>query len=168
MNTQIKKSTQIFQGILTGIGLWIFGHLLSGRLAFVENMELYPTGPLVILFPFVFIAACILVAKYSVKTGNDVYYKASIISFVVPVLCWIIFLLLNIITEVKVPVLSSVAEIVLVVFIFPCVPVFSIFWQFLTVIGSNAVGIKMVLPGIVYFLPMLIGMLISIKIYKDN
>ena len=101
MNTQIKKSTQIFQGILTGIGLWIFGHLLSGRLTFVEDMELFPTGPLVVLFPFVFIAACILVAKYSVKTGNGVYYKASIISFLVPVLCWIIFLLFNFITEVK-------------------------------------------------------------------
>ncbi len=33
MNTQSRKSTQIFQGILTGIGLWIFGHLLSGRLS---------------------------------------------------------------------------------------------------------------------------------------
>lgn len=168
MNTQIKKLTQIFQGILTAIGLWVFGHLLSGRLAFVEDIELYPTGPLVILFPFVFIAACILVAKYSVRTGKDVYYKASIISFAFPVFCWIIYLLLNFITEVKVPVLSSVAEIGIVIFMFLIVPVFSIFYQFLSVIGSYPEAIEMILPSIVFFSPMFIGMLISIKIYKDN
>ena len=54
MNTQSKKSAQIFQGILTGLGVWIVGHLMSGRLSFVEDLELYPTGLLVFAFPFVF------------------------------------------------------------------------------------------------------------------
>ena len=58
MNTP-KKSTQIIQGVFTGIGLWIFGHLLSGRLSFVEDIELYPTGPLIFAFPIVFAIACI-------------------------------------------------------------------------------------------------------------
>lgn len=168
MNTQIKKSTQIFQGILTAIGLWGFGHLLAGRIVLGDDIELYPTGPLVILFPFVFIAVCILVAKYSVRTGKDVYYKASIISFAVPVFCWIIYLLLMLLLEVDIPVLSYVAEISIVIFMFLIVPVFSIFYQFLIVIGSYPEAIEMILLSIVYFSPMLIGMLISIKIYKDN
>lgn len=43
------KAKEILLGVVTGIGLWIFGHLLSGRLSFVEDLELYPTGPLVFL-----------------------------------------------------------------------------------------------------------------------
>lgn len=163
MNTQIKKSIQIFQGILTGIGLWIFGHLMSGRLSFVEDIELYPTGPLVIAFPFIFAAACILVAKYSAKTKKDVYYKTSMICFSLPALCWIISMLLSFIMELKLPVISFIADVIQLVFILPCVAMVSIYSQLLTVIDTGTDGIKLIL-----IIPMLIGMLISIKIYKDN
>lgn len=163
MNTQIKKSIQIFQGILTGIGLWIFGHLMSGRLSFVEDIELYPTGPLVIAFPFIFAAACILVAKYSAKAKKDVYYKTSMICFSLPAVCWIISMLLSFIMELKLPVISFIADVIQLVFILPCVAMVSIYSQLLTVIDTGTDGIKLIL-----IIPMLIGMLISIKIYKDN
>ena len=65
MKTRNKKSTQIIFGILTAVALWISAILLSGQLPLGENIELYHTGPLVILFPFVFLAFCIFIAKYS-------------------------------------------------------------------------------------------------------
>ena len=44
----------------------------------------------------------------------------------------------------------------------------SIYYQLLTVIGTDADGIKLILISVTYFLPMLVGVLISIKIYKDK
>lgn len=168
MSTKSKKSTQIFQGILTSIGLWIFGHLLSGRLAFVEDIELYPTGHLVIAFPFVFAAACILVAKYSVKAGKDTYYKTSMVCFSLPAFCWIISMILSFIMELKLPIISFIADVIQLIFILPCVAMLSIYSQLVTAIGTDTDGIKLVLISAAYFIPMLAGMLISIKIYKDN
>ena len=110
MNTQSKKSTQIFQGILTGIGIWIVGHLMSGRLSFVEDIELYPTGKLVFAFPFVFAAACILIAKYSAKTGKATYYKTSLICFFLPIVSMLVSQLLSFISELRIPVISAIAE----------------------------------------------------------
>lgn len=168
MNTQSKKSAQIWQGILTGIGLWFFGHLLSGRLSFVEDIELYPTGPLVFAFPLVFAIACILVAKYSVKVNKDVYYKTSIICFLLPAFCWVISLLLSFIMELKIPGISFIADVMQLILVLPCVAMLSIYYQLLTVIGTDTDGIKLILISVTYFLPMLVGVLISIKIYKDK
>lgn len=167
MNTQSKKSTQIIQGILTGIGLWIFGHLLSGRLSFVEDIELYSTGPLVFAFPVVFAITCILIAKYSVKTGKDIYYKTSLIYFLLPAFCWAISYLISFIMELQIPVISRVADILQLIFLLPCIAMVSIYSQLLNVIGTGVDGIKLVLISVAYFLPMLIGIIMSIKIYKD-
>lgn len=168
MNTQSKKSTQIFQGILSGIGIWIVGHLMSGRLAFVENIELYPTGPLVFAFPLVFAIACILIAKYAVKANKGTYFKSSIICFSLPALCWAVCNLLAVIMELKVPAISFVADILALIFTFPCVAMLSIYWQFLDVIGNDIDGIKMFFVSFIFIIPMIIGVLVSLKIYKDN
>ena len=168
MNTQTKKSTQIFQGIFTGIGMWIFGHLLSGRLAFVENIELYPTGPLVILFPFVFAGVCILIAKHSVGVGKDTYFITSMICFWVPVLCLIISMLLGFAMEINVPVISHIFDILQLIFIFPSVATLSIYYQFLYSIGTDADGIVLILISVAYLVPMIVGTIVSIKIYKDE
>jgi len=168
MMAQSKKSLQVFQGILTGIGLWFFGHLLSGRLSFVEDIELYPTGPLIFVFPFLFAAACILAAKYSIRTYKDTYYKASMICFLIPAFCWLISFLLRFIMELKVPVISIAADYIQLIFIIPSVSIQSIYLQLLTVIGTGTDGIKLVLISVAYFIPVLAGILISLKIYKDN
>ena len=167
MNTQ-KKSTQIIQGVLTGIGLWIFGHLLSGRLSFVEDIELYPTGPLIFAFPIVFAIACILVAKHSVRYGKSVYFKTSIICFSIPAFCCVISLLLEFVMELKLPVISFIADVMQIIFVFPCVALVSIYNQLLTVVGDGSDGIKLILISVAYFLPMLAGVIISLKIYKDK
>ena len=168
MNTQSKKSAQIFQGVITGIGLWLLGHLLSGRLSFVEDIELYPTGPLVFAFPLLFAVACISVAKYSVKANKDVYYKTSIICFLLPAFCWVLTLLLGFIMELEIPGISFIADIMQLIFVLPCVAMLSIYYQLLTVIGTETDGIKLILISAAYFLSMLAGVLISIKIYKDK
>lgn len=168
MNTQTKKSTQIIQGVLTGIGLWIFGHLLSGRLSFVEDIELYPTGLLIFAFPIVFAIACILIVNHSVKYGKNVYYKTSIICLSLPAICWIISYLLSFIMEKKIPVISIIADCMQLLFVLPCVAMFSIYSQLLTVIGTGTDGIKLILISVAYFLPMLAGIFISLKIYKDK
>lgn len=168
MNTQTKKSTQIFQGIFTGIGMWIFGHLLSGRLAFVEDIQLYPTGPLVILFPFVFAGGCILIAKHSVSTGKDTYFITSMICFWGPVFCLIISMFLGFVMELNVPVISRIFDILQMIFIFPCVATLSIFYQFLDSIGTDADGIVLILISVAYLVPMFVGTIVSIKIYKDE
>lgn len=168
MSKENKKSTQIFQGILTGIGLWVFGHLMSGRLSFVEDIELYPTGPLVIAFPFVFAAVCISVAKYSVKTHKYIYYKTSVICFSLPAFCWIISFLLSFIMQFKIPVISFIADIFQIIFILPCVAIVSINNQLLKIIGTGTDGIKLVLIIVAYFIPMIAGILISLKIYKSK
>ena len=168
MNTQRKKSTQIFLGILSGIGIWIIGHLMSGRLAFVENLELYPTGPLVFGFPLIFAAACVLIAKYAVKVNEGAYFKTSIICFSLPAFCWVVSNILSYIIELKLPVVSFVADILVLIFVFPCIAMLSIYYQFLDVIGNDFDGIKLVLISAVYILPMIIGILVSLKIYKDK
>lgn len=154
------------QGLLTGIGLWIFGHLLSGRLSFVEDIELYPTGPLIFAFPIVFAIVCILIAKQSVKNNRNVYYKTSIICFSLPAFCWVIAWLLGIIMEIKIPVISFIADVLQIIFSLPCVAMLSIYNQLLTVIGTGTDGIKLILISASYFLPMLAGILLSLRIYK--
>ncbi len=168
MNRKSKKSTQIFLGILTSIGLWIIGHLLSGRFAFVEDIELYPAGPLVIIFPFVFAAACILVVKYSVSAGKYTYYKTSMIVFTLPAVCFLICNLFSYIVELRIPVVSSIADFFVVIFMIPTIAMFSIYYQLLDLIGTGTDGIKLILVKTAYFFPMLAGMLISFKIYKDS
>jgi len=75
MKTKNKITTQIIFGILTAFALWISAILLSGQIPLGENIELYHTGPLVIIFPFVFLAFCIFVAKYSANNKMPAYFK---------------------------------------------------------------------------------------------
>lgn len=167
MNT-VKKSTQIFHGILTGIGLWIFGHLLSGKLSFVEDIELYETGFLVFLFPYVFALSCILVTKYSVKSEKPIYFKTSLICFLLPVFCAAILFLLGFIMELEIPVISFIADITQIIFILPVVPALSVFSRMLELFGTGTDGIKLVFLIALNLLPIVISLIFSIKIYCNN
>lgn len=168
MNRKNKKSTQIFLAFLSSVGLWAFGHLLSGRLSFVEDIEIFPAGPLVLIFPFVFIASCILVAKYSAKSGKDIYYKSSMIFFAMPAVCWIVSQLSSFIFELNIPIVSSIADILVVIFMLPGVGMFSMYVQVLKVVGIEAYGLQTVLLSVIFFIPMLIGILCSVKVYKNT
>ena len=99
MKTNNKKITQIVQGILTALALWGIGIMLSGKLASGDILELYHTGPLIILFPFIVLASFILIAKYDIIKKKYVYYKTTIICFAVPFIGWFLSLSLNLIAQ---------------------------------------------------------------------
>ena len=163
-----KKSTQIFLAFLSSVGLWAFGHLLSGRLSFVEDIVIFSAGPLVLIFPFVFIVACILVAKHSAKTGKDIYYKSSIVFFAMPAVCWIMSQLFSFIFELNIPIISSIADILVVVFMLPSIGMFSMYVQISNIIGIETYGMQSVLLSAIFFAPMLIGILYSVKVYRST
>lgn len=167
MNTQFKKSIQIFFGILSGIGIWLIGFLMSGRLAYVENMVFYDAGALVVAFPFIFAFACILIAKYSVKTGNKTYYISSIISLLFPIISILTDTLAIFLAAAEIPLLSVVAEFLVFPCIIPAIPAFSIFYQLAYLLQGEINGI--LIPATVAFtLPAILGFGVSIKIYRDN
>ena len=70
--------------------------------------------------------------------------------------------------ELKIPGISFIADVMQLILVLPCVAMLSIYYQLLTVIGTDTDGIKLILISVTYFLPMLVGVLISIKIYKDK
>lgn len=168
MNKISNKIAQVFHGILTGIIIWIIGHLLSGRLSFVEDIELYPTGPLVFIFPFIVAVIFILIASYSAKKQNLIYFLTSMISFVTPVICWIVSTLLEHISELRIPVVSIVSDVLIIFLILPCTAMLSIIYQVADMTGVDAYGIYFIFVSMLYFLPVIVGMLISIKLYVNR
>ncbi len=162
MNTEKKKSKGIALGILSAIGLWIAGHLLSGKLSFIEDIELYPTGYLVLAFPFVAAAALILAAKYFSKVGKS-YYPAFVIAFVTPVACLALSFLL-ILFEQSNPVVGVISFVLALLM----APLFSIISQYDALLGYYVDGIKLILLYAAYFVPILVGLAVSIKIYLST
>ncbi|MBQ7115924.1 MAG: hypothetical protein IJN94_05865 [Clostridia bacterium] len=163
MKTQNKKITQIILGILTALVLWGSGILLSGRIVTGDTISLYRAGALTIIFPFIFLGACILIAKYSANKNMPEYYKTSIICFILPFIAWIICLLLNSIAQVTTPIFSYIANYISLIF---TVPLISVYQQLLSLIPTGTDGAILVLLSIAYFIPMVVGVLISLKVYK--
>lgn len=163
MKTKNKKSTQIIFGILTAVALWISAILLSGQLPLGEKIELYQTGPLVIIFPFVFLAFCIFIAKYSANKNLPVYFKTSIVCFIIPFIGWILSLLLNFIAQETTPVIQYIANYISLIF---TVPLVSVYLQLISLLPISTDGTILVLISIAYFIPMVVGILISLTIYK--
>ena len=165
MNTRNKNFTQIILGVLTAFVLWGIGILLSGRVASGDSIKLYNTGALIIFFPFIFLASSILVAKYSVSKQKSTYYKTSIVCFILPFVGWIICSLLNFIAQATSPVFSYIANWIALIF---TVPLASIVQQLLSLLPTSTDGMALILISLAYFVPMLIGILISLKIFKKD
>ena len=163
MKTQNKKITQIILGILIAFLLWGIAILLSGRIVTGDTISLYRAGALTIIFPFIFLGACILIAKYSANKNMPAYYKTSIICLVLPFIAWIISLLLNSIAQVTTPIFSYIANYISLIF---TVPLVSVYHQLLSLIPTGTDGVILVLISIAYFIPMVVGVLISLKVYK--
>ena len=163
MKTQNKKITQIILGILIAFLLWGIAILLSGRIVTGDTISLYRAGALTIIFPFIVLGACILIAKYSANKNMPAYYKTSIICLVLPFIAWIISLLLNSIAQVTTPIFSYIANYISLIF---TVPLVSVYHQLLSLIPTGTDGVILVLISIAYFIPMVVGVLISLKVYK--
>lgn len=165
MKTKNKKSTQIIFGILTAVALWISAILLSGQLPLGENIELYHTGPLVIIFPFVFLAFCTFIAKYSANKKLPAYFKTSIVCFIIPFIAWILSLLLNFIAQETTPVIQYIANYISLIF---TVPLASVYIQLISLLPISTDGLILILISIAYFIPMVVGFLVSFKIYNAD
>ena len=162
MNIRTNKATQIFLGIISGIGIWLIGFLMSGKLALGEVIDLYPTGKIVFAFPIVIAVLCIIIAKYSAKAGAKLYYISSIASFIYPLFSMLIGFILTNLSALEIPVISRLSEISAIFFMIPYIPLFSIFYQITDITDQYlmAMSICGVIP--------LVGMLVSIKVYKNN
>ena len=162
MNIRTNKATQIFLGIMSGIGIWLIGFLMSGKLALGEVIDLYPTGKIVFAFPIVVAILCIIIAKYSAKAGAKLYYISSIASFIYPLFSMLIGFILTNLSALEIPVISRLSEISVMFFMIPYIPLLSIFYNITDITDHFMIAI--ILCGIIS----LAGMLISIKVYKDN
>ena len=86
MKKEKSKFLDILFGILTAIVVYVAGFLMSGRLLFAEDMELYETGYAVLAFPFLFAIICVLIELFSTSKNRPVYFKTSMVCFVLPVI----------------------------------------------------------------------------------
>ena len=165
MNTQKKKGAQIFLGIVFALAVWGLGILLSGLFCFVENVELYPSGALVLLFPLLFVGACVFTSKYALKSGNKSFFVSSAVSLSFPMIAWVICMPLNLIFKFHIPVLSRIADISIATFsIFAISPV-SVFMRLRTLGEETHTSILLVIFSTVF---MLSGFIASVVIYKKG
>lgn len=162
MNIRTNKATQIFLGILSGIGIWLIGFIMSGKLALGEVVDLYPTGKIVFAFPIVVTILCIIIAKYSAKTDKSLYYASSMVSLIYPLFAMLIGFILTNLSALEIPVISGISERSVILFMIPYIPLYSIFYQITDITDQYlmAMSICVAIP--------LVGMLVSIKVYKNN
>ena len=73
-----KIPVQVIFGILLGLSVWGSSILLTGKIIIFEEIELYSSGALVLVFPLLFSAVCVLVSKHAVKSGEKAFnWKSS-------------------------------------------------------------------------------------------
>lgn len=152
----MKKNTfkQIIAGFATSLGFWLFGQLLSGRLSFVEDIELYPAGYLVLFAPLAFSAVCILTAKYAVKNNKLPYFIATLVGLLIPIASTVIYDFLT--HWAHIPAVSTL----MFGFVLPSIPVFSILYQ----IQILPLLVSRWLFATLVVLPVVIGIGVAIKI----
>ncbi len=166
MKSDRKRGGQIFLGLLSSVALWLLGVLMSGSLSFVEHIEFYSTGYLVIAFPIVFAVVCILIAKLAAKKHMKTYYVSFMICLFVPIVCIIFVFLLGLLMELNMPIVSRVADVLQLIFTFPCIAPLTVYYSFLFLIGDGAV--RIVLLSLAFLSPIIAGVLISVRIYKNG
>ncbi len=165
MNAQKKKGIRVFLGIVFAITVWALGILLSGMFCFVENIELYPSGILVLLFPLLFVGACVFASKYALKSGNKSFFVSSAVSLAFPMVASVICLPLNLIYKFHIPVLSRIADVSIAAFsIFAVSPV-SVFMRLLTLSEETHISILLIILSTVV---MFSGFIASVVIYKKS
>ena len=76
--------------------------------------------------------------------------------------------LFSFIFELNIPIISSIADILVVVFMLPSIGMFSMYVQISNIIGIETYGMQSVLLSAIFFAPMLIGILYSVKVYRST
>ncbi len=161
-----KKGTQIFFGIIFAVAVWALGFLLSGMVCFDEIIELYPAGVLVLLFPLLFVGACIFASKYALKNRSKAFYASAIAAFLFPAVmaavCLFYDLLAGCLSN------SALLAAINVLFLgvsFLSTPVLSVFLRLLSLGSESHTGdIIAAFCAVV----MLSGLIASVVIYKKG
>lgn len=166
----MKKSTQIFFGILTGLAVWLSGIFLSGRFAFVEETVLYPAGYLVFLFPLLFSAVCILISKNASKNGTKPFFTAFLASAAYPLVSSAICFPVNSMAESANVVLSHIGEALALIFTVSTISPVSLLTQIADAVDSGSADSASVaaIAVIICVAVMLTGYIASIIIYKKR
>lgn len=162
------KFKEILSGIMTAIALWLCGFLLAGRLSFVEDLELYPTGPLVFVFPFVIAAACVFIMKYSLKKDRILYFKSFAVSFFAPLLFFFVIMLLSLITPESNPILYRVADVLTAVLIVFTIAPTSIMYQMFSIVPSDTEAVRWLIISALTLVPVIAGLIYSFVLYKKH
>lgn len=165
MTKEKNKFAEAVLGILTGITLWVIGQLISGRLAFVEYMELYETWILVFLFPPLFFGTCIWLAKYSAKNRTNAYFISAMIMFFVPVIAYVLAILLSLFENV-----FFVIDIIVAILSMLVTPALSIVYKMFECIDELGMSelASSIMILLVNLVPMTAGLVCSINIYKKQ
>lgn len=135
-------------GFLIALGVWISGFLLSGTFAYVEIFELYYTGELVLAFPFVFAVVSVIVAIFSRKYNNRSLYISFIVSFFIPVVCFLISGLLVQYADLRT---NNVAIIINFMVQIPSIPANNVFLPMYECFGTPTIYLINIIPTVISF-----------------
>lgn len=156
-----KPFVQIICGLLLSFGVWLSGILLSGRILFVEEMELYQAGPLVLLFLPVYVFACVFASKYALKNQSKAFYASAIAGLVFPAVTAVACILLDPLYGDTV--LFQIVSAIIFGFSIFSIPINSVFVQLIS-LGSEPYTEKVLV--VLGAAVMLSGLIASVVIYK--
>lgn len=166
MKLEKRKSLQILLGVLTGILLWPLPILLSGHLSIVEDIDLYNSGPLALICPFVIAVAIVLIAVFAGARRLKDYYITSTVLVALPTALYLLLLILS-----AIPFLSDFFinhPLPQIIIALPCIPVISALMALFQYFPSSVQGFTFVLLWVLYFAPIIIAAIASPFIYKQR
>ena len=160
-----KIPVQVIFGILLGLSVWGSSILLTGKIIIFEEIELYSSGALVLVFPLLFSAVCVLVSKHAVKSGEKAFFVSTTISLLVPMIAPAFLLLLEIIINSQKDFVRTVANWFYLAFVPVYIGPSSIITQLDAVFPDRA---KFVAAIVACVIVMLSGLIASVVIFKKG
>ena len=135
-------------GFLIALGVWLSGFLLSGTFAYVELFQLYYTGELVLVFSFVFAVVSVIVAIFSKKLNNRSLYKSLIVSFFIPVVCFLISGLLVQYADLQTNIVAIIINFIVAI---PAIPANNVFLPMYDSFETSTIYLINIIPTVISF-----------------
>ncbi len=159
-NTAIK--------ILIGIGIsfvvWVLGILLSGELPIIVDYISFGGSVLFYVYPLIVAVVFIITSVKCARKGYGAILLSLLISFIIPILCFIIWILIEKNASGEFAGISAILYLICSVIGAPAISVeVSLFSWF-----QEYDGIKLFLLEIAYCIPAIIGAIASVVIYAKK
>ena len=157
--------TEALWGIFTAFLIWFVGLFLGGSWWQVfETQQVYETGYLVFLFPVLFFACCVIMAKYAAKKKAKIYFKSFMVSVFLPLISLVVF---DIMMR-YIPGVGYIGMVILFLVLSLSTPCGSIYSKMYDCIHSFWLGdpASAVIMNIVGFVPMILTLIFSVRVYK--